>query len=118
MFTKAQLITLESAFDAVCGLDPYYLQKPNDGEGYWMATTQDAFVAWLAKVSAVAVEHILEQRISETAYNVKLADTGYKYVVTYGKQVEHYPHTPQGLIQASQEYISCVDHCIKLEKLS
>ena len=63
-------------------------------------------------------ETVLEQRISETAYNVKLADTGFKYVVTYGKQVEHYPHTPQGLIHAAQEYISCVDHCINVEKLS
>lgn len=61
-------------------------------------------------------EHILEQRISETQYNVKLTDTGYKYVVTYGLQVEHYPHTPQGLIHAAQEYISCVDHCIACEK--
>lgn len=61
-------------------------------------------------------EHILEQRISETAYNVKLADTGFKYVVTYGKQVENYPHTPQGLIHAAQEYIECVQHAIKLEK--
>lgn len=63
-------------------------------------------------------EHILEQRISETAYNVKLADTGFKYVVTYGLQVENYPHTPQGLQLAAQEYIDCVNHCIKLEKIS
>lgn len=62
-------------------------------------------------------EHILEQRISETAYNVKLADTGFKYVVTYGKQVENYFHTPEGLIQAAQEYISCVQHAIKLERM-
>lgn len=62
-----------------------------------------------------AGEVVLEQRISETAYNVKLADTGFKYVVTYGLQVEHYPHTPQGLIKAAQEYISCVDHCIRCE---
>jgi len=61
-------------------------------------------------------EHILEQRISETEYNVKLADTGFKYVVTYGLQVENYPHTPQGLIHAANEYIECVAHCIKLEK--
>lgn len=63
-------------------------------------------------------EHILEQRISETAYNIKLADTGFKYVVTYGKQVENYPHTPQGLMHAVAEYIGCVEHCIRLEKLS
>lgn len=62
-------------------------------------------------------EHILEQRISETAYNVKLADTGYKYVVTYGKQVENFPHTPQGLIKAAQDYMDCVNHCIRLESL-
>jgi hypothetical protein len=65
-----------------------------------------------------AGEHVLEQRISETAYNVKLADTGFKYVVTYGKQVENYRHTPEGLQRAAQEYIECVNHCIKLEKLS
>lgn len=62
-------------------------------------------------------EHILEQRISETAYNVKLADTGFKYVVTYGKQVEHYPHTPQGLIKAAEDYMDCVKHCIRLESM-
>jgi hypothetical protein len=62
--------------------------------------------------------HVLEQRISETAYNVKLVDTGFKYVVTYGLQVENYPHTPQGLQHAAQEYVSCVDHCIRLEKIT
>jgi hypothetical protein len=62
-------------------------------------------------------EHILEQRISETAYNVKLADTGFKYVVTYGKQVENFPHTPQGLIKAAEDYQDCVKHCIRLESM-
>lgn len=61
--------------------------------------------------------HILEQRISETQYNVQLIDTGFKYKVIYGKQEEIYPHTPQGLIHAAGEYISCVDHCIRCEKM-
>lgn len=70
-------------------------------------------VAYVASKNAGEV--VLEQRFSETAYNVKLADTGFKYVVTYGLQVEHYPHTPQGLIHAAQEYLSCVEHCLRLE---
>lgn len=71
-----------------------------------------------SKTSKTAGEHVLEQRISETAYNVKLADTGFKYVVTYGKQVEHYPHTPEGLVDAAKEYIACVSHAIFCEKVA
>ena len=59
---------------------------------------------------------ILHNRISETSYNVELAIFETSYTVTYGKQVESYEKSPQGLIQACGEYIECVEHAKKCEK--
>lgn len=61
------------------------------------------------------METVLHNHIGESSYNVKLAIETDAYVVTYGRQREVYPKTPQGLMHATGEYVSCVDHAIDCE---
>jgi len=42
-FSKTQLIELESLFEEQTKLEGYYLQKINEGEGYWLVSTQEEF---------------------------------------------------------------------------
>lgn len=60
---------------------------------------------------------ILHNRISETSYNVELSIIDGVYMVKYGQQVETYDLTPQGLMRACEEYLSCVEHCKRLESM-
>lgn len=60
---------------------------------------------------------ILHNRISETSYNVALTIETENYVVTYGKQREVYAKTPEGLANATEEYMQCVYHAESCEGL-
>lgn len=55
-FNKAQLIALEVSFMEESNLHGYYLQQPNEGEGFWLEKTQAAFEAWVVVQAVEALK--------------------------------------------------------------
>lgn len=55
-FNKAQLIALEESFKEESNLHGYYLQQPNEGEGFWLEKTQLQFEAWVMEQAIRALK--------------------------------------------------------------
>lgn len=46
-FNTNELVALEESFMEESLLHGYYLQQPNEGEGFWLESTQSAYEAWV-----------------------------------------------------------------------
>lgn len=60
-FKQNELVALEESFMEQTLLDGYYLQQPNKGEGFWLASTQDDYESWVLKCMVEAMRDQFEE---------------------------------------------------------